>query len=114
VTSDLEAAFDTWLRRLAPDLPPATPEHRFAPPRRWRFDRAYPDRKLAIELEGGVWSGGRHTRPAGFEADCDKYNCATVEGWRVLRFTAKMLDSDPAACVALVVEAYATEVTRCS
>lgn len=102
--SALEASFDTWLRRLAPDVPPPTPEYRFAPPRRWRFDRAWPERRVAVELEGGVWSGGRHTRPAGYEADMDKYNCATVEGWKVLRFSAKALDTDPAACIALVCE----------
>lgn len=104
--SDLEAAFDTWMRRLAPEVPAATPEHRFAPPRRWRFDRSWPARRLAVELEGGVWSGGRHTRPAGYESDCEKYNAACAEGWRVLRFTAKMLDTDPAACCALVAELY--------
>jgi len=102
--SELEAAFDTWLRRLAPDAPAPTPEYRFAPPRRWRFDRAWPERRVAVELEGGVWSGGRHTRPAGYEADVEKYNTATVEGWRVLRFTAKALRDDPAACIGLLVE----------
>lgn len=110
MSSDLEAAFDTWLRRLAPDLPPPAHEWRFAPPRRWRFDRAFVERRLAVELEGGVWAGGRHTRPAGYEADCAKYNCATVEGWRVLRFTAKMLETDPSACIALVADAYEAEV----
>jgi hypothetical protein len=104
VGSDLERTFDTWIKRLAPELPPATPEYRFAPPRRWRFDRAWVVERVAIELEGGVWSGGRHTRPAGYEADAEKYNAATCEGWRVLRFTAKMLKDDPAACIGMVVE----------
>lgn len=58
----------------------------FAPPRRWRFDLAWPDRMLAVEVDGGVWSGGRHTRGAGFIADCEKLNTATLLGWRVLRF----------------------------
>lgn len=106
MSSDLEATFDTWLKRLAPDLPPPTPEYRFAPPRRWRFDRCFVDRKIAIELEGGVWNGGRHARGAGIVGDCIKYNCATVEGWRVLRFTTDMLRDDPAACIALVAELY--------
>lgn len=104
MSSDLEAAFDTWLKRLGPDVPPPTPEFRFAPPRRWRFDRAWVTQRIAVELEGGVWSKGRHVRPAGYEADAAKYNAATCEGWRVLRFTAKMLDDDPAACVAMVAE----------
>lgn len=105
MTSNLEAAFLTRLRQLAPGVPAPEREYRFALPRKWRFDMCWPAQRLAVELEGGVWSGGRHTRPAGFEADVEKYNCATVEGWRVLRCTAKMLDTDPAAFIALVVDA---------
>ena len=66
-------------------------EHRFHPTRRWRFDFAWPDHKLAVEVEGGAWTGGRHTRGSGFVADCDKYNAATVLGWRVLRYTTSHL-----------------------
>lgn len=63
-------------------------EHRFAAPRRWRFDWAWPEEKIAVEIEGGVFTnaGSRHTRGAGFRADLEKYNAATVLGWRVLRF----------------------------
>lgn len=68
-------------------LPPVVAEYRFAPPRKWKFDYSYPDRKIAIELEGGVFSGGRHTRPMGFIGDCEKYNTAACLGWRLLRFT---------------------------
>jgi hypothetical protein len=53
----------------------------------WRFDFAIPNRRIAAEVEGGAFTGGRHTRGAGFTADCRKYNRATLEGWRVLRFT---------------------------
>lgn len=73
-------------------LPEPERELRFAPPRRWRFDLAWPDRRLACEAEGGVYSGGRHTRGSGFEADCEKYNAATLAGWRVIRVTGKMID----------------------
>lgn len=66
-------------------------EHRFAPPRRWRFDYAWPDRMLALEVEGGVWTGGRHTRGEGFLKDMEKYNAATLAGWRVLRTTPDKL-----------------------
>jgi len=67
-------------------------EYRFAPPRRWRFDFAWPAIKLAVEVEGGTWSGGRHTRGAGFAKDCEKYNAAASLGWRVLRFTKEMIE----------------------
>lgn len=71
-------------------------EHRFCPPRRWRFDFAWTDLKLAIELEGGTFSKGkksRHTTGSGFNADCEKYNTAALMGWTVLRFDAAMVNS---------------------
>lgn len=62
-------------------------EYRFHPKRRWRFDLAIPEHKIAIEIEGGAWSNGRHTRGKGFIKDMEKYNAATVLGWKVLRYT---------------------------
>ena len=70
-------------------------EYRFCD-RQWRFDFAWPDLKLAAEIEGGTWAGGRHVRPDGFAADCRKYNRAALEGWRVLRFTGGMVETGQA------------------
>ena len=70
---------------------PPDREVRFAPPRRWRFDVAWPDIRLAVEIDGGTWVSGRHTRGAGFERDCEKLNTAVLLGWRVLRFTTGMV-----------------------
>jgi very-short-patch-repair endonuclease len=64
-----------------------TPEHRFHPDRQWRFDFAELDLKLAVEVDGGIYSGGRHVKGKGFQADMDKLNEATRLGWRVLRFS---------------------------
>lgn len=72
-------------------LPEPIREFRFAPPRRWRFDYAWPEMNLALEIEGGAWTGGRHTRGAGFVKDIDKYNAATIKGWRLLRSTPSAL-----------------------
>lgn len=66
-------------------------EYRFHDKRKWRFDYAIPEHKIAIEVEGGVWTGGRHTSPQGFLGDMEKYNTATVMGWRVLRTTPDRL-----------------------
>lgn len=62
-------------------------EHHFAKEqgRKWRLDFAWVSQKVALEIEGGVWMRGRHVRPAGFIADCEKYNAATLNGWRVYR-----------------------------
>ena len=62
-------------------------EFKFHPVRKWRFDYAIPEHKIALEVEGGVWTGGRHTSPKGFLGDIEKYNTATLMGWRVFRTT---------------------------
>lgn len=67
--------------------------------RRTEFDFAHPATLTAIEVEGGVWSFGRHVRGAGYEADCAKYNRAAELGWAVFRFTPGMLDRDPVGCL---------------
>src|SRR5579872_1223858 len=72
-------------------LPKPEHEYRFAPPRRWRFDFAWPEDLLAVEIEGGIWNRGRHVRPRGYEKDCEKYNAAALAGWRVFRVTTPML-----------------------
>lgn len=75
----------------AAGLPPPLREYRFAPPRRWRFDCAWPAQRIALEIEGGTWTGGRHVRGRGYEGDCVKYSEAALRGWRVLRVTTAML-----------------------
>ena len=62
-------------------------EYKFHPTRKWRFDYAIPEYKIALEVEGGVWTRGRHTSPKGFLNDIEKYNTATLMGWRVFRTT---------------------------
>jgi hypothetical protein len=85
--------------RFARDLG-AVREHRFHPTRRWRFDFAWPLISVALEVEGAVWVGGRHTRGSGFLGDMTKYNTATLMGWRVLRTTwAGMADGTARAMV---------------
>lgn len=66
-------------------------EYRFYQPRKWRFDYAMPAYKIAVEVEGGVWTGGRHVSPRGFLNDMTKYNTATLLGWRVFRTTPDKL-----------------------
>lgn len=62
-------------------------EYAFHPTRRWRFDYALPEYKVAIEVEGGVWVSGRHINPKGFLGDMEKYNEATRLGWYLIRCT---------------------------
>jgi len=63
----------------------AIPEYKFHDKRKWRFDWCILEHRIAIEIEGGVWSKGRHTRGSGFVKDMEKYNTATALGWKVIR-----------------------------
>ena len=75
----------------AQGLPRPVTEHKFHPTRRWRFDLAWPAHLVALEVEGGIWTGGRHTRGSGFKRDVEKYNAAAVLGWRVLKCVPREL-----------------------
>lgn len=76
----------------AAGLPRPEREVRFHPVRRWRFDLCFPAAMVAVEVDGGTWTAGRHTRGAGYERDCEKVNEAVALGWRVLRFTSAMVE----------------------
>ena len=91
----LEDLFIDQMEKLG--VPAWEREHQFAKPRRWRFDFAWPDRKLAVEIDGGTWSGGRHVRGAGYRKDCVKLNTAALRGWTVLRYTSDVIRSGAAA-----------------
>ena len=78
-------------------VPMPEQEYRFVDDRRWRFDFAWPVQRVALEIEGGIWIRGRHTRPIGFLRDMEKYNRAAVEGWRILRATPQDVASTVAA-----------------
>jgi hypothetical protein len=74
-------------------LPLPILEHRFHPERKWRFDMAWLDYMIGLEVDGGVWTGGRHTRGKGFENDCEKLNAAQIMGWTVLRYSTGQVKS---------------------
>lgn len=62
----------------------ALTEYQFDLDRKWRFDFAFPAARLAIEVQGGIYSGGRHTRGAALVKEWEKLNAAAVAGWRIL------------------------------
>lgn len=67
------------------NLPLPVPEFRFHSERRWRFDWAWVEARVALEVDGGVYTSGRHTRGAGYERDCEKLAEAALLGWTVFR-----------------------------
>ncbi|HPD11237.1 MAG TPA: hypothetical protein PLN56_09630 [Methanoregulaceae archaeon] len=68
-------------------IPTPVREFRFDPKRRWRVDLCWPEHKLAVEIEGGVYLYGRHNRAVSFVKDMEKYNALTLAGYSLLRFT---------------------------
>lgn len=87
--SELELILTNRIERAGLPLPER--QFRFCPTRRWRADFAYPSAMLLIEVDGGAYVGGRHTRGAGFEADCEKASTAAALGFRVVRVTGRMI-----------------------
>ena len=85
-------------------------EYKFHPVRKWRFDWANPQSKIAIEINGGVWTGGRHTSGSGFIKDMEKINASQVLGWKVLQYTpSQFKDGLPLGDIDLI-ENYAKKV----
>lgn len=83
-----EEAFSLHCRaeRLTPER-----EYKFHPERQWRFDFAFPDRKIAVEVEGGLFTNGGHSRGAAYERNLEKYNAAAKMGWFVVRYSTDMV-----------------------
>lgn len=63
-----------------------TTEFRFHPTRKWRADFCHPVLKIIVEIEGGIFIAGRHSRGSGVIKDMEKYNAAVLLGWKVLRY----------------------------
>ncbi|MCK5547505.1 MAG: helix-turn-helix transcriptional regulator [Thermoplasmata archaeon] len=119
--SSLERSFDTHFIALGHDLPKPVSNFRFATPRKWEFDRAWPEYKVAVELEGTrprpikchncgsevrarkgdgslgavIRVYGWHQRFSRFKSDKEKYNAAVRDGWFVLRFIHDDVNANP-------------------
>jgi very-short-patch-repair endonuclease len=89
--SALEEEFALILRAFG--LPKPERQFKFDPDRNWRFDFAWVDQRVAVEIEGGIWSRGKsgHTSGAGITRDAEKSNAAQLQGWLVLRFVESHL-----------------------
>lgn len=68
-------------------------EFEFHPKRKWRADFHLVGKKILVEVEGGIWSSGRHTRGKGYIGDMEKYNAATMMGFQVIRFSTDQVKS---------------------
>ena len=73
--------------------PAPTAEHRFNLDRRWRFDLAWPNHWVAVEIQGGLFASGRHTQGAALRREFEKLNDAQVRGWIVLLILPEQITS---------------------
>ena len=93
VQSEGEVILATALRSLRVEF---EQEFEFHPTRKWRADFHLKSKKILVEVEGGIWSNGRHTRVKGYLGDLDKYNAATMMGYQVIRFSTEQVKSGKA------------------
>lgn len=84
------------LHLRAKRLPKPVLEYKFHSTRKWRFDLCFPAELVAVEVDGAVWTQGRHTRGSGYVKDLEKLNAATELGWRVFRYATHMVESGEA------------------
>lgn len=89
----------------AQGYPEPEAEHRFARPRLYKFDYAWPDESLAMEIEGGIYGKGKpcpacgrksaagHTGISRLKSDMEKYNLAAFLGWRLVRCRPEQVES---------------------
>lgn len=72
-------------------LPLPIPEYRFDASRRWRMDFCWREQRVGLEIDGAVWTRGRHTRGSGWMKDTEKLNRCAAMGYRMLRCTPQQL-----------------------
>lgn len=72
-------------------LPAPKTEYRAIPERRFRWDMAFRESLILVEIQGGTWAKGGHSTGLGITRDAEKANLATLNGWRLLFFTTEMV-----------------------
>jgi very-short-patch-repair endonuclease len=94
VDSDLEMSLYTRLERAG--LPLGEGQYRIVAGRRFTWDRAYPEQRVCVEVQGAIHVKGAHSTGTGIERDCLKASLAAALGWRCLPVTQKMIEDGTA------------------
>jgi hypothetical protein len=78
-------------------LPVPIFEFKFSTKRKWRFDVLFQSRAgspdVAIEIQGGLFTKGRHNQGAALIKEYEKINEAQLAGYVVLLVTPQQVDS---------------------
>lgn len=92
--SDLESKLVQQIKWAG--LPEPTLQFRAVPGRKFRWDLAYPEKMLLVEVQGGIWNVGAHSSGVGINRDLEKANLATLLGYRCLLVTSNHIRSGQA------------------
>lgn len=101
--STLETGFLNLWRAIA-KRPDPVEQYRFHPERKWRLDFAFPEQRIAVEIDGGIFVRGGHNRGMQFSKDCEKHNALTMLNWSLLRYTILDLRQRPMEVIEEVCE----------
>ena len=78
-------------------LPAPVQEYKAIEGRRFRWDFAWPDARILLEVQGGTWMArGGHNSGSGVSRDCEKANLANLDGWNCLAVTRDHIKSGEA------------------
>lgn len=100
--ADQERIFLTRWLQLAQSWPEPVPQYKAIVGRQFKWDYAWPEHKILLEVQGGTWSGGAHARGAGIRRDADKNNLAVAAGWRCFYATSDLLREAPDTLVSQI------------
>ncbi len=92
--SQLEAELALQIKALG--LPEPIREYQAIKGRKFRFDFAWLEQRLLVEVNGGTYTKGAHSTGRGIARDYEKANLAVLQGWRVLSFDGKSVKSGEA------------------
>jgi hypothetical protein len=71
-------------------------EYKFDPTRQWRIDLAWPNKLVGVEVQGGIWISGAHTRGSGILLDSEKSLAASSQGWRLIPVVPEFITDNTA------------------
>ena len=95
-TAKREALESLMAQHLKAERIEVFPQFHFWSGRQWRFDFALVHHRIAIEVQGGTWSNGAHSRGSGIERDAEKAAHAAIAGWRLIPVTGNQIKSGKA------------------
>ena len=92
--SELENAFAMQLDAVG--LDGYVREYQAIPGRRYRWDFAWPDKRVLVEINGGTYAHMGHSTGPGIARDYEKSNLAVLAGWKVFAFDRRMVEAGTA------------------